>query len=97
MHRTVGILYVLLLWILAIIALVRRRSVKVALFAILWGFVIAAVGFAQQGILIGDLHWIVRVAHLIIGLAAMPIAERLAPRAPRVVTGPGKVAALGQG
>jgi uncharacterized integral membrane protein len=80
MHRTVGIAYVVLLWVLAIIALVQRRAVKIALFAIVWGFVIAALGFAQQGILIGDLHWIVRVVHLIIGLAAMPIAERLAPR-----------------
>jgi uncharacterized integral membrane protein len=79
-HRTVGIVYVLLLWVLAIIALVQRRSVKVALFGIVWGFVIVALGFAQQGILIGDLHWIVRVVHLIVGLAAMPIAERLAPR-----------------
>jgi hypothetical protein len=80
LHRTVGVVYVVLLWLLAIIALVQRRSVKTALFAIVWGFVIVALGFAQQGILIGDLHWIVRVVHLIIGLAAMPIAERLAPR-----------------
>jgi hypothetical protein len=80
LHRTVGVVYVVLLWVLAIIALVQRRSVKTALFAIVWGFVIVALGFAQQGILIGDLHWIVRVVHLIIGLAAMPIAERLAPR-----------------
>jgi hypothetical protein len=80
MHRTAGVLYVVLLWVLAIIALVQRRSVRVATFGILWGFVIVALGFAQQGILIGDLHWIVRLVHLIVGLAAMPIAERLAPR-----------------
>ena len=35
-------------------------------------------GMTQQAILPGDLHWIVRVMHLVIGLAAMPIAERLA-------------------
>ena len=95
MHRTVGVIYVVLLWMLAIIALVQRRSVKVALFGITWGFVIAALGFAQQGILIGDLHWIVRVVHLIVGLAAMPIAERLAPRPIRSVAGADRVAAAG--
>jgi uncharacterized integral membrane protein len=95
MHRTVGVLYVILLWVLAIIALVQRRSVKLALFGILWGLIIAALGFAQQGILIGELHWIVRVVHLIIGLAAMPIAEQLAPRSMRSVVGAGKVAAVG--
>jgi uncharacterized integral membrane protein len=95
MHRTVGVVYVVLLWVLAIIALVQRRSAKVALFGIAWGLVIAALGFAQQGILIGDLHWIIRVVHLIIGLAAMPIAERLAPKSARSVVGSGRVAAAG--
>jgi hypothetical protein len=96
MHRTVGITYVILFWVLAIIALVQRRNAKVALFAIVWGFVIVALGFAQQGILIGDLHWIIRLVHLIVGLAAMPIAERLAPRPTRgSVTGSDKVAAVG--
>ena len=82
MHRTVGITYVLLLWTLAILALVQRRSTKLALASLIWGLVIAALGFAQQGILIGDLHWIVRVVHLIVGLAAMPLAERLAAARP---------------
>jgi hypothetical protein len=83
-HRTVGILFVLTLWAIAVIAIVQRRSVGVAAFALLWGLVIAAIGFTQQRILPGDLHWIVRVLHLIIGLAAMPIAERLAPSTRRV-------------
>jgi uncharacterized integral membrane protein len=94
MHRTVGVVYVLLLWVLAVLAMVQRRSIKLALFGLLWGLVIAALGFAQQGILMGDLHWIVRVVHLVIGLAAMPVAERLAPRSTRgPVTAPSRVAA----
>jgi hypothetical protein len=39
-----------------------------------------AFGFAQQGILAGGLHWIIRVLHLAVGLAALGIAEGLAPR-----------------
>ena len=79
-HRTVGVLFVLALWIIAVIALVQRRSAGLAAFALLWGLIVAALGFMQQGILIGDLHWIVRVVHLVIGMASMPIAERLAPK-----------------
>jgi hypothetical protein len=52
--------------------------VGLAAFAIAWGLLVAGVGMTQQGLLPGDLHWIVRVMHLVIGLAAMPIAERLA-------------------
>ena len=85
-HRTLGVLFVLSLWIIAIIALVRRRSPGLAVFAVVWGLAVAGLGFMQQGILVGDLHWIIRVLHLVIGLAAMPIAEKLVGGAARPVT-----------
>jgi hypothetical protein len=77
-HMLVGVLFVLLLWAIAGIAISHRRGVGLAVFAIAWGVLVAGFGMTQQGILPGDLHWIVRVMHLVIGLAAMPIAERLA-------------------
>jgi hypothetical protein len=80
-HRTVGMLFVLALWGIAVIAMAQRRSVGLAAFGVAWGVLVAGLGFAQQAILPGDYHWIVRVLHLVIGLASMPIAERLVPRA----------------
>jgi hypothetical protein len=77
-HRTIGMVYVLLLWVLAFIAMIRRANIGLALFALVWGLAIAGLGFTQQQILVGSAHWIIRVAHLVISLAAMPIAERLA-------------------
>jgi hypothetical protein len=77
LHRMIGVLFVVSLWIIAIIALAQRRAPGLAVFGILWGLVVAGLGFMQQGILIGDLHWIIRVLHLAIGVAAMPIAEKL--------------------
>ena len=59
---------------------------RVGRFAIVWGVVIAALGFSQQRLLVGDLHWIIRVLHLVVGMAAMPIAERLARPRPESVT-----------
>ena len=96
MHRATGVAYVVLFWILAILALAQRRNIGLALVALLWGFVIAALGFMQQRILIGDLHWIVRVVHLIVGLSALGIAERLARRStPASVAAPARVSAAG--
>ena len=77
-HMLIGVVFVLLLWTIAGIAISHRQSVGLAAFAIAWGLLVAGVGMTQQGLLPGDLHWIVRVMHLVIGLAAMPIAERLA-------------------
>ena len=78
-HRTIGMLFVLALWGIGAIALVQRRAAGLAAFAVVWGVVVAAVGFTQQQLLSGDLHWIVRVLHLAIAMASMPIAERLVP------------------
>jgi len=76
-HMALGTLFVLVLWSLAITALVARRARGLAVFALIWGVVIAGFGASQQGLLIGDYHWIVRVTHLALAVAAMPVAERL--------------------
>lgn len=78
-HTTNGIAYVVALWLLALIALFQRRAVGLALFAILWGFALAMLGFTQYRILAGSsFHWVVRVVHLLVGLATLGIAEQLA-------------------
>lgn len=85
LHITSGIVYVLALWALAIIALAARRAAGLASFAIFWGLVIPALGMGQFQLLAGSpYHWVVRVVHLVVGLAAMPIAERLTRVEPRV-------------
>ena len=88
LHMAIGSLFVLMLWAIAGIAIARHQPVGLAVFAIAWGLVIAAFGMMQQGILPGDLHWIVRVMHLAVGIAAMPIAERLAGGITRTVLQP---------
>lgn len=75
-HMAIGVLFVLALWVIAARAISRQKGL--AAFAIVWGLVVAALGMTQQQILVGDLHWVIRVLHLAIGIATMPIAERLA-------------------
>ena len=77
LHMNNGIVFVLLLFAIALTALVRRRAIGLAVFAIAWGVLVGMFGFSQQRFLVGDLHWIVRVAHLAVGLTALGIAERL--------------------
>jgi len=74
-HMAVGVLFVLALWVIAVGAIGQHKGL--AAFGLLWGVVIIALGMTQQQILVGDLHWVVRVLHLVVGVAAMPIAERL--------------------
>ena len=93
-HRTVGVLFVLALWVIAVLAMVYRRAIGLAAFALAWGVLVAGFGFMQQAILPGDYHWIIRVLHIVIGFAAMPIAERLVAepgRAPASPNEPGRI------
>src|SRR5258708_34977261 len=66
-HMLVGLVLVLSLWTLAFIAARAGVSLGLVIVAALWGFVVPAFGLAQTGLLVGDAHWLVRVAHLLIG------------------------------
>lgn len=76
-HMAIGVLFVLSLWVIAGIASAHGRPGRFVAFGFVWGVVVLALGMTQQSILVGDLHWIVRVLHLLVGIGAMPIAERL--------------------
>ncbi|MEO7085443.1 MAG: hypothetical protein ABI085_14135 [Gemmatimonadaceae bacterium] len=86
-HQMLGSLFVVALWGIAIMAMRAGRGKGLAIGAIVLGLVIAGFGSAQAKIMVGDMHWVVRVAHLVLAAAAMPIAERLArmsePASPR--------------
>jgi hypothetical protein len=79
-HIFNGILFVLLLEATALLAAMCGASRRLVAGAIAWGVVVILLGLTQTSILPGDLHWIVRLAHLAAGLVALGIAERLAAR-----------------
>lgn len=79
-HMLIGLLIVLILWILAATAALARTGLGLALLAALWGFVVPALGVTQSALLQGDLHWLVQLLHLAVGLVALALIERLARR-----------------
>jgi hypothetical protein len=79
-HMLIGLVVVLSLWLLA--GLAARSGVQPVLVgvALLWGAVVPVFGMTQTQILPGSFHWIVQVLHLVVGLAALALAETLARR-----------------
>lgn len=77
LHIISGAAIVLTLWTVAVLALMVRTHRNLALFALLWGLVLPAFGMRQATMLIGSMHWIIRVTHLVMGLAAMGVAGTL--------------------
>jgi hypothetical protein len=76
-HIVSGSVIVLTLWTVSALALMAPVRRGLALFGLAWGIALPAFGLVQAGLMVGHLHWIVRVVHLLMGLAAMAIAGTL--------------------
>jgi len=79
-HMLLGLILVLSLWTLAVIGARSGVAPGFVVVAFLWGLLVPVFGVTQDGILTGDLHWLVRVLHLLVGLAAIGMAEGMAAR-----------------
>ena len=74
-HIGLGSLFVLVMWILALIALFALPTRTLPLLTLALGGVIMWFGVAQRTMLIGPMHWTVRVVHLLLGISAMGLLE----------------------
>jgi hypothetical protein len=79
-HMLVGIVLVLSLWTLAFLAARAGVTPGFVTAAFLWGLLVAAFGLTQDQLLTGDAHWVIKVLHLLVGLAAIGQGEGLAAR-----------------
>lgn len=71
-HMGLGVLVVVALWGLAAMCF-RKATASFGLIvaAIIWGLVTLVLGNGQTQILVGDYHWIVQTAHLVMGVGSI--------------------------
>lgn len=84
LHMMLGLLLVALLWMLAIMGARAGVPAGLVVLGVVWGFVVPILGLSQTALLPGDLHWIVRATHLLVGVVAIGLAEGLAASIKRV-------------
>jgi hypothetical protein len=77
-HMLVGMVVVLGLLIQAVLGAFARAGWARVVLAIVWAPFVVWLGLNQATLLQGDLHWVVQVLHLAVGLAALAQAEGLA-------------------
>lgn len=78
LHIGLGIAVVVSLWVLTGMAWRSGARISLVAFAAGWAAVTWALGFAQHRMLPGSLHWLVAVAHLLVGMIAIATGSRLA-------------------
>jgi hypothetical protein len=76
-HLATGILLVVLLAILVVLAVRQHVSAGLIGAAIVVGLAAPALGLTQENLLVGNLHWILQVVHLLLGFALIGVAENL--------------------
>jgi hypothetical protein len=78
LHQLVGFILVIAIWVQA--GLAARAGVNLGLvaFAAVWALGVPILGLNQTELLPGSAHWVIEVIHLLVGIIAVGLAERLA-------------------
>jgi hypothetical protein len=82
-HIITGLIFVLLIWVLAFLALRSGAGAGLAALNFFWSLVVLVLGMTQNQLLTGGAHWIIPVLHLLVGIVAIGLAESLAAKIKR--------------
>ncbi|MBV8823233.1 MAG: hypothetical protein JO123_10625 [Ktedonobacteraceae bacterium] len=83
-HMLLGIIVTLSLWVLGGAIATTKGGIGLAIGAFVLGLLVIGLGVTQQGLLVGSLHWIIQVLHLLFGLAAIGMGEAIGGRYKRL-------------
>lgn len=79
-HMGVGSLFTLAFLGIVAVAAKGGAPLGAVLGAVVLGLIIPVFGMNQMVLLVGPMHWIIRVVHLLIAMAAMGVADQLMKR-----------------
>jgi hypothetical protein len=77
-HIISGIILVVAVWTLAIIAALVGVNLGLVAFTSAWGLLEVFLGLNHAEIFPDQGHWIIQVIHLLVGVAIIALAQRLA-------------------
>lgn len=81
MHMLLGLLAVGALWVIGIAqALSKGGSWMLAAVALIVGAITAGLGMIQSSLLVGDLHWVIQIIHLALGISTIGLGHMGAAR-----------------
>lgn len=80
LHMAIGTIFVIALWVMAALGARARVGTGLVVNAVIGGVIVLGLGMTQSAIMPGGTHWIVRVVHLLVGMAAIGIGEQISAR-----------------
>lgn len=79
-HELFGITGVSFLLVLALVAVFTRGIRLLGVGSAIYAFLVPAFGMMQSRIFVGNLHWLIQAAHLLVGIGAMHLAREIEQR-----------------
>ena len=79
-HMLFGLLVTLALLILAVMAVFTSGLRRLGAIGIVYALIVPIFGVTQQMILVGDLHWLIEAAHLLVGFGAIAFIVTISTR-----------------
>jgi hypothetical protein len=74
LHMLFGLIGVLSLLVLGMVAVFTRGLRLLGVGSMVYALIVLASGPTQDMFLVGNLHWLIQTAHLLIGIGAMAVA-----------------------
>ena len=79
-HMLLGITLGLAFLILSIVMVFTGGMRLLGIVGIVYAFILPVFGLTQSRLLIGNLHWLIQVAHLLVGLGALTLVQGIYTR-----------------
>src|SRR5215468_7800290 len=79
-HMLFGLVVALSLLILGIVGVFTRGMRLLGALGIVYALLVPAFGVTQATLLVGNLHWLIQTAHLLVGLGALALIGVLSRR-----------------
>lgn len=90
-HEVLGIIGAFTFFLLALIVAWTRKLRTLGVLSIVYALLVVAFGLTQSRLLVGNLHWVTQIVHLLIGIGAMYLARGVERRYRRLTqSGPGR-------
>lgn len=79
-HMLLGVVLVISVWVMSGVSLRAGAPVGFAGGLAVLGLLVLWLGLQQRSLMPGSSHWVIQVIHLLLGLAAVGVAEALGGR-----------------
>lgn len=83
-HMLFGLTLTLSFLIVSIIMVLTGGMRVLGLAGIIYALIVPVFGVTQDALLPGDWHWLIRVAHMLVGLGALPLIQIISTRYQRL-------------